>query len=86
MRASTYLFFKSANYENQFFIYLGFILTYISLIYFPIFYVITWRKANSYSGELIWITLTQLYVILSAASSNAAYIIGGGASFYNLSI
>ena len=52
-------------------------LIYLSCVYFPVLYVIIWQKATRYRGDPIWATFTKLYVILSAASSNFAYIFIG---------
>ena len=50
---------------------------YLSCIYLPMIYIVVWRKAHLYRGDPIWSTYTKLYIILSAASSNFAYIFIG---------
>ena len=52
-------------------------LVYISCLFMPLLYVITWVKSNKYMGDPILATLAKLYVILSAASSNFAYMVIG---------
>ena len=50
---------------------------YLSCLYLPVIYVIIWMKSTQYRGDPVWGTFAKLYVILSAASSNVAYIFIG---------
>lgn len=50
---------------------------YLSCLYLPVIYVIIWAKSTQYRGDPVWGTFAKLYVILSAASSNVAYIFIG---------
>ena len=54
------------------------ILIYTSCLYLPMIYIAAWKKASAYKGDPLWSTFTKLYVILSASSSNFAYIFMGG--------
>lgn len=54
----------------------------ISCIYFPVIYVLTWKKANIYEGFRNWSVLAKLYIILSASISNSAFMVLGGGRFF----
>ena len=57
---------------------------YFSCVYFPIAYIFFWQKSKQVRTESNSTVLIQLYIILSASSSNAAFVLAGGASFQNL--
>ena len=59
------------------------ILAIFSCIYFPIIYVLTWKKANSNKENLSSNVLAKIYIILSASISNSAFIILGGGSYFS---
>lgn len=81
------LFFNSAAFkefitQNIVIYYLFWGLTVISCIYFPIMYVITWRKASAYGGQADWSVLAKIYVILSFSSSHIAFILAGSGRLF----
>ncbi len=53
-----------------------------SCLYFPLIYILTWKKANSFEGSPNLSVLAKIYVILSASISNFAYMVIGGARFF----
>ena len=55
-------------------------LIYFSCAYFPIMYILFWQKSKQANTESNSIVLIHLYIILSASSSNAAFVLAGGAS------
>ncbi len=59
------------------------ILAIFSCIYFPIIYVLTWKKANAYKENLNSSVLVKIYIILSASISNSAFIVIGGGSYFS---
>ncbi len=58
------------------------IIAIVSCIYFPVLYVLTWKKANTYTGSPDWSVLAKLYIILSASLSNTAFMVIGGGRFF----
>lgn len=68
-----------SNYIIYYFLY-GLVI--ISCIYFPLIYVIVWKKAHSYREEVNWGVLAKIYIVLSLSISNFSFmVIGGGRLF-----
>jgi len=59
------------------------LIAFTSCIYFPVLYVLTWKKANSYKDSPNLSVLAKIYVLLSASISNFAYMVIGGARFFS---
>jgi len=77
--SADYKEYITSNHVIYYFLY-GLII--ISCIYFPIVYVITWKKAHAYKGEMNWSVLAKIYIVLSLSVSNFAFmVVGGGRPF-----
>ena len=82
------LFSLSAGHKdflasNIIFYWLITIIAIVSCIYFPVLYVLVWKKANSYAGSPNWSVLAKIYVILSASISNSVFMVIGGGRFFS---